>query len=179
MRGYNQTLELYNLLSCVLTGSDSTGGTANGASISRTTFKDVLMVVSIGEIYSTASTPAELTVSLTESDALSGPFTVIGNGAINGTATLNINVLAGVVATTPGNYMGKLYEKLSDGKRKKFLSCIATLKGTSAKQVGGAISVSLLLGRPSDTLYIASPVSIGTGNTKYYAAGGGSYFGAV
>lgn len=179
MRAYNQQLELYNLLSCVLTGSDATGGTANGASINRTTFADVLMVVTMGEIYGSAATPAELVVSLTESDALSGPFTVIGNGAITGTCTLKINVKGDTVATNPGNYMGKLYERLSDGNRKKFLSCIATLKGTSAKQTGGAISVSLLLGRPSDTLYIANPSSVGTGNTKYYAAAGGSYFGAV
>jgi hypothetical protein len=62
MRNYNNQLELINLLSCVLCGSDATGGTAQGASIDRQTFADVLMVVSMGQIYSTAATPAELTV---------------------------------------------------------------------------------------------------------------------
>ncbi len=176
MRGYDKQMELYNLLSCVLAGSDSTGGTANGASISRTTFADVLMVVSMGEIYSTNATPAELVIQLTEGDALTGPFTPIGDGALNGSCTVKINVLGHSAVTTPANYMGKLYERLSDSKRKHFLSCRATLKGTSAAKIAGAISVSLLLGRPSDTLYIANPSSIGTGNGAYFAVGAGSYF---
>lgn len=169
-------MEVYNAITAVIVGSDSTGCTANGATIDTHGFADVLCVACMGQIYSTNATPAELVIDILECSASTGPFTSIGNGAINGTAQFKVNVKGHTVVTTPANYMGKWYEKLQDGNRLRYLTVRATVKGTSAKLVGGPVSVSLILGRPSDTLYIQNPASVGTGNSAFFGKGGGTYF---
>lgn len=175
MRRDTNTRELINVLTAVIVGSDSTGCTANGASVDSLGFSDVLLIATMGQIYGTATTTAELVVSLSESDASTGPFTVISNGAINGTCTIKVNVIGHTAVTTPANYQKSLFETLG-GNRKRYLSAIATVKGTSAKLIGGPVSVSVLLGTPMSTLYVAKPTSVGTGNTAFFGAGGGSYF---
>lgn len=176
MRDYKTTMEVVNALTAVIVGSDSTGCTANGATVDTHGFSDVLLVACMGQIYSTNATPAELVIDLLECDASTGPFTAIGDGAINGTAQVKINVKGHSAVTTPANYMGKWYERLNDKNRKRYLTVRATVKGTSAAKVGGPVSVALVLGRPSDTLYIQNPASVGTGNTAFFAVGGGTYF---
>src|SRR3990167_978974 len=120
MRRATNTVELVNVLTAVIIGSDATGCTANGASIDSLGFADVLLIATMGQIYSTDATLAELVVTLGESDSSTRPFTTIGNGAINGSCVLKVNVLGHSAVTTPANYQGKLFEVLK-GSRKRYL----------------------------------------------------------
>lgn len=177
MRDYKTTMEVFNALTCVIVGSDATGCTANGATIDSHGFADVLMTVAMGALYSTNATPCELVVELQEGDQATGPFTAISNGALNGTFVVKVNGNGHAAATTPMEYMGKFYDRIQDGNRKRYLRVLATMKGTSAAKVGGPVSVSLLLGRPSDTLYIQNPSSVATGNAAHFVGNaGGTYF---
>lgn len=178
MRDYSSTMEVINALTCVLIGSDSTGGTANGASVDAHGFADVLMVACMGALHGSAGSPCELQLDLMESVNKTGPYTTIGDGQVNGSCVLKINAV-GQLSTSGGvhEYMGKLYERVNTlPSRYRYLSVKATMRGTSATQTGGPISVALLLGRPNSSLYIQNPVSIGTGNAKHFTGNsGGSY----
>jgi len=169
VRDYKTTMEVFNALTCVLFASDSTGNTGYGCSIDTLGFKDVLGVVTMGAISGTAASTGELTVKFQEAIQASGPFSDITNGAIMGTMKVALNVIGYTAVTNPYAYMGKLYEKLNDGTRSRYIRCHATLKGTAASgYFAGPISVAVILGRPGDTLWIQNPASIGSGNADVW-----------
>lgn len=174
MRDYKTTMEVFNALSCILFASDSTGNTGYGCTIDTRGFADVLGVVTMGAVSGTAASTGELTVKFQESVNATGPFTDINDGAINGTMKITMNVKGHTAVTNPYAYMGKCYEKLGVTSvggtyRLRYIRCHASLKGTGASgYLAGAIGVAVLLGRPSDTLYIQNPASIGSGNADVW-----------
>jgi hypothetical protein len=170
MRDYASTMEFFNALTAVVWCSDTTGGTCTGYSIDTAGFQDVLMVVSAANVSGTNASHGDLIVSLQESATKNGTdFSEIKDGAVNGTCKVTLPLIGHTVATNYA-FMGKAYEKLGSTSvggtyRKRYIRAFATLVGTAASGLFGApISVGILLGRPTSTLYIQNPASFSTGN---------------
>lgn len=169
MRRTSDVSEVLNALSCVLFASDSTGGSGYGVTIDTNGFEDILAVICAGSIGGTAASTGDLIVHFEESADGKTSFTDITDGAVNGSMKTTIRLKGHTAATTPQNYQAKLYERLHDGTRKRYLRCHASLVGTAASgYFGGPINVAVILGRPSSTLYVQSPASIGSGNVDMW-----------
>jgi len=177
MRDYASIMEVRNAWCGVVLGSEADACTAYGASIDTTGFQDVLAAISIGNIYGTAGRASDITISIQESDSINASFATIGDGLVNGSMTTTIAVLH---STYPIMYVGKLYERLgptsiTGGTRKRYLRPHISIIGTANANMGAAISVAMLLGRPKDTLYIQNPVIAPTGGAEYTGYIAGSY----
>jgi len=165
MRNLDKIHEVYNALSCVLFGSDSTGNTGYGVTIDTNGFEDLLAVVCMGNVSGTAASNGELVVKFQESANGTTGFTDITDGAINGTMQVKLRVKGHTAGTTPMNYQTKLYERMKDGTRKRYVRCHATMLATASSGIfGGPINVAVLLGRPQNTAYIQAPSLVASGN---------------
>jgi hypothetical protein len=165
-------MELKPSLVGVMVGSEAAAQTAQGATVDTLGFADVLAIATIGSVYSTAASTAEVTIKIQEALQATGPFADITDGAINGSFKFTLNISGDTALTTPALFMNKLYEKLGSGGtggvvRKRYLRAYASTIGTAASRYGFAISVALLLGRPMDTLYVQNPVLLATGNSEF------------
>lgn len=161
MRGYDGVLELRT----VLIGTVAVGETHYGAAIDTKGFQDVLGVLMCGAIGGTGGNTGALSVKFQEGGSPTGTgtaFADITDGALNGSmsfADITVQALSSPLA------MGKLYEKLSDNNRKRYIRCHASLAGTDGCNV--AYSVGVLLGRPVDTLYITDASTQSTSNADF------------
>lgn len=152
-----------------LIGTLSTiGGTAVGRPVDTMGFSDVLAVLTAGALAGSAGANCSYAVKFQESASADGTganWSDIENGAINGTMAFTTLTFSGIDAGTFANYQAdKLYERLSDGNRARYIRAHATLTGTAG--YGAKLSVVCLLGRPSDTLWINGATSFGTDNLE-------------
>lgn len=144
------------------------GQTAVGVPIDTRGFKDVMAIITAGAVAGSSGSTTYIDVKFQESASATGTgagWTDIADGAINGTMAFDQITFADADTGTFYNYQAdKLYEKISDGNRSRYIRAHATLSGTVG--VGAKLSVVCLLGRPNDTLYISDATSFGTGNVE-------------
>ena len=166
MRNYNSTFHVVNALTGVIVGSGATVGTLQGNTIDTIGFNSMLGVLLVGSLQATnavAGQQANLTVKFQEAAAEGTNWTDITDGACVGTASVfgsaTFDVLAvsalpmGTYLTT-GQYQRKMFIRLGDGVRKRYLRCNASIVGTAGARGGWSIAVGALLGRPRDSAYI-------------------------
>jgi len=149
-----------------LVGSIYVGETAVGAPVDTQGFSQVLALIVSGAVGGTDGAYTSLAIKIQESDtatAIGSDWSDIENGQVNGTMALT--AIGHQAGTNDVIDMGKLYEKVSDGVRLRYLRAHATLTGTAGGQP--RYSVGFLLGTPMDTVfYVVNPSSQPTGNTE-------------
>ena len=175
MRDKLATTECINALTGQLqTQNGATGNTAVGASIDTNGFKELLMVVTVGQAIGTGGSNAQMKVTLQESgtiDAVTTGWSAINDGMVSGTAvTTSMAIVAasgaGAMHDT-GLWVTKFYERLNDGVRKRFIRPTATLTGT-AEIVQCAYSVAIMMSRAADTgLYVVNPTVQASGTSEF------------
>ena len=151
-------------------GTIAYGLTAVGAPIDTLGFADVLATLVCGPaLAGTATNTGSLSIKFQESASTTGTgssWTDITNGVVNGSFKLtDVAVIAGTTFLA----MGKMYERLSDANRKRYIRCHATLAGTDmGTLVTLPYCVTVLLGSPVDTEeYVTSAASHPTGNSQF------------
>lgn len=174
---YEYKAALCGLLFC--SGSVLSPST-HGATIDTFGFQDMMATLCVGIPEGTADgalNSFDVKVKFQEAVEASGPYTDITNGAIMGSVKFDtIAVLANSAPVSPGLYMDKIAEKISDQKRKRYWRVNAIAAATAA--YGKAwipVSVHVLLGRPINTIYITSPASVATNVGNNAAAIWGSH----
>lgn len=163
MREYSGMYELRPSICGEMASAAS--ATAIGAPVDTMGFADVLAILTMGGVAGTEANSNTVSVKIQESSSpttIGTTWTDIGDGAISGTFAIASQLIA---STNPLLYMGKKYERLSDGKRKRYIRAHATIVGTAGTTV--KISAAFLLGRPIDTLYINNAVSAASGNSEF------------
>jgi len=169
MRRDGSVYQAFNALTGIVLGSATTEiNTSYGASIDTLGFGSMLAVLTVGAVTGTNAGPGDVIVRFEESINATGPYTLIGDGALNG--SLNFTTLAVLGNTTIGA-QDKLYERLSDTNRKRYIRCRAAVVETAGKMCV-PLAVSVLLGEPSSTLYVSGATTLSTGNAQAY---GGLY----
>ena len=162
MRNYDALMDVHPTL---IGSIDTTSAkTAVGAPIDTLGFKDMMATLVLGAASGTTTATGTLAVKLQESASATGTggaWTDITDGAITGTLAFTTLTVTG---TDPSMQMGKLYERLQEGTRARYIRAHATAGGTSG--LGMKYCVQILLGRPNDTLYISDAVTQGTGNEQ-------------
>lgn len=164
MRNLEDTLELRPSLCGTICAA---GKTAIGAPIDTIGFGNVLAILVAGAASGTSANAATLSVKFQESASATGTGTDwadISNGEING--TLAFANQAFFIGTDQTLRMEKIFEKISDGTRKRYIRAHATLAGTDGAHV--KYSVAVLLGACVDTTqYITNAVTFPTGNAQF------------
>lgn len=165
MRRYDDLLEVMPSM----IGTISTiGGTAIGAPVCVQGFKDVMAVLVAGALFGTGDGTATVTLSVKIQESASatgtGALWTDVQGDVNGTFDFD-DVTFGLASTNVNNHCQKQYERIGTGITKKWIRAHATLSGTVG--LGPKFSVTFLLGRPIDTLYIQEPSTVATGNNQF------------
>ena len=145
------------------------GATAIGAPVCVQGFRDVLAVLVAGALYGTGDGTATttLTVKMQQSASATGTGTGwsdITPGDVNGTFAFSA-LTFGLTTTTPNIYVSKKYERIGSGITGKYIRAHATLAGTAG--LSPKFCVTFLLGKPVDTLYVAGPSAVATGNSEF------------
>jgi len=149
--------------------SDSNGAvqaTDRGLPIDTMGFKDILATLAIGNVGGTAGQVVDVDAWLEESATIDGTTTAwvrIGDGAINGSA--NFTSTAVTVGTTNVVAQRKIYEKLDDTNRKRYIRAVGAVKSTGGSVA--SLAVSIILANPDNTIYINQ--STGAAITDTYA----------
>lgn len=158
MRDYASTLDFHPSIM----GSLSVNAiTSVGAPIDTLGFKDVLAILISNSVV--GSNPGLLLVKVQESATPTGTnWTDITNGQVNGSYTLTVTYASG---TDPAFHMAKSYERLQDTNRLRYIRMLAVNNGTSG--LGIRFSGGFLLGRPSDSIYVAGATTQNTGNSQF------------
>lgn len=157
-----------------LVGTISTiGGTAVGIPIDTIGFADVLGILVAGAVAGSTGSTVYLDVKVQESASATGTganWSDIKDGAYNGTfsfsqVSFGANLAGGDTTGTWQPYkVGKEYERLADGVRKRYIRAHATLSGTVG--IGPKFTVTFLLGRPNDTAYITNATTFASTNVE-------------
>jgi len=175
MRDKLATCEVINgLTGQLISQNGTTANTAVGPSFDTNGFKELLMVVTVGQVAGTGGTNADFYVRLQESDtidAVTTGWSAINDGMVSGTAVTTYMALiattSGAAMANTGLYMTKFYERLNDGVRKRFIRPTAYIVGTAAL-VKCAYSIALIMSRAQDTgLYVANPTVVATGTSEF------------
>jgi len=165
MRTYDGLFELRPTMIGTLS---AIGGTAIGAPVDCLGFKDVLAIVTAGALVGSAGANTTVTIKFQESaqaDGTGALWSDITNGAVNGSMKFSAITHSGIDAGTWAQYQAqKLYERLDDNNRSRYIRAHATVSGTVGH--GAKLSVACLLGRPDDTLYINGATSFGSVNPQ-------------
>lgn len=150
-----------------LVGSIYVGETAVGAPCDTQGFSQVLALLVSGALGGTSGNYSTLNVKIQESDtatAIGSDWSDIDDGQVNGTMEF------AEAAETVGSYAEiqnqSIYEKVSDGVRKRYVRAHATAAGTAG--ASPRYSVGFLLGTPVDTVsYIVNPSTQPSGNSEF------------
>ena len=168
MRNYNSVYHVWNGLTGVITSSGAGAKTLQGNAIDTIGFKDCLAVLCVGSLQASAPVThsSNLTVKVQEAAAAGTNWDNITDGAIVGTASVYGSATFDVLAVsaqsfplTAGQYQRKMYIRLNDGTRKRYLRVNASIVGTAACISQYAISVAIILGRPADSNYIVDAIN--------------------
>lgn len=150
-----------------LIGTISVGLTAVGAPIDTQGFSQVLAMLTTGALSGTDAGYSSLAVKIQESataTATGTAWTDIDDGQVNG--TMEFTTVGQFVGTNDVLNCESIYEKVSDGTRKRYIRAHATAAGTDG--ANPKYSVGFLLGTPVDTVhYIVSPTTQDTGNAEF------------
>jgi hypothetical protein len=165
MRNYDGIFEIRPSLIGTLS---TISGTAIGAPINVQGFRDVLGILVAGALAGSTGSTVNLAVKIQESSTPTGTganWTDITNNAYN-QGSFNFTTLT--FGDTTGTHipyaMGKAFCVLKDGNRKQYIRAHATLSGTVG--LGPKFSVTFMLGRPDDTLYVNNAVTVPSGNVE-------------
>lgn len=170
MRLGSDIYQPFDALTGAIEGSGTGGDTSYGNSIDTNGFAEMMAVLTVGTPGGTNAAPCELHVKFQESDAAKdATWSDIQDGAINGTTKFDALVM---LANTTYSSFRVIGEKLSDGNRKRFIRCHAAVYTTANQVCMVPFGVSVLLGRPSNTLNVSGATTQGTGNL---AAQGGLF----
>ena len=150
MRQWSDVLDYHPLLFATI-GAEACG-TIQGNSVDISAFHDVMAVITYSCIGGTTDTFGFLRIKLQESDTFGtgSSYTDITDGAING--SFQIDTVYATALTYPFLASTTIYEKISDGTRKRYLRPHALFTGTAGCIFG--VTIGVLLGRPRDTLYM-------------------------
>lgn len=162
MRSYADTLDLRPSL----IGTICAATTAVGAPIDTIGFADVLATLVLGAVYGSGTgATASLTIKIQESATATGTgalWSDITDGAVHA-GSFDFDAVS-INGTDPAMQKQTQYEHLGGG-RLRYIRAHATMAGTAG--VMPKYCVSFLLGRPSDTLYVAKATSQATGNVEF------------
>jgi hypothetical protein len=164
MRRTSDVMDLRNAFTAVVVGSEGASCTSWGATVDTNGFADVLAVITAGATYGTSGAAFDILVQFQESITANGSFTDITDGQVNGSFQTTIHCLA---STAPFVYMAKVYERLQDGTRMRYIRPRISVIGTAASRHGATLSIACLLGRPQNTLYVANAASASSGNSLF------------
>ena len=173
MRNYTDVLEIRPSL----IGTISViGGTAVGRPVDCLGFSDVFALLVAGAVQGSTGATVNLAVKIQESASPTGTgagWTDITNGAIHsGSFDFDTLIFGGSIAggDTTATWLpyqtGKEYEYIigKDASRARYIRAHATLSGTVG--IGPKFTVSFLLGRPNDTLYINNATTFASTNVE-------------
>lgn len=142
------------------------GITALGAPVDTQGFSQVLACLISGAVAGTAGALSTLAVKIQESSVLAGTgseWSDIDDGQVNG--TMEFTTVSQYVGTYSVINMQSIYEKVSDGVRKRFIRAHATASGTA--HASPKFSVGFILGVPVDTVhYIVNPTTQATSSLE-------------
>lgn len=167
MRNYDDIVDLHPSLMGTMS---AIGATAVGAPVDTHGFGDCLAILLAGAVAGSGTGALHtLDIKIQESatpDGTGSSWSDITNrsGGSN-TGTWDFDSLS-ISGTSAQMYMQKQYCRLSDANRSRYIRAHATLSGTVG--LGAQFSVSFLLGRPNDTLYISNAETQATGNVEFY-----------
>lgn len=171
MRDRYSTSEVYCAAAGVLHNSGSTARTQIGAPIDTLGFKDMLAVLTIPGVIAGSGTDLAVGcyAKFQEAGSATGTTTAwadITNGAFTGTCqmtTVSGAVGSAALMSVSTFKVAKMYERLNDGVRKRFIRAVVYASGGAGVNAHIPYSVSVILGRPENTsLYVVNPGTIST-----------------
>lgn len=187
MRDRFSIMEARNAASGIILGSSVISITQVGAAFDTLGFKEVLAVLAFpGYVIGSAAlatTARYLYATIEESAVLDGTTTawsVINDGAYTGTCQMTA---VGIVASSTGASVSvvtlkqsKLYERLNDGVRKRFIRGVVYSSGLAGSLVHIPYALTFIFDRAQDTAqYVTHPTITGTNCREYscnsYASG--------
>jgi len=168
MRLTSDEFQVVNGFIGTLFGTGATAATAHGLPIDTMGFNDVMVFCSSGMVTGTGGAAVDTVFELQESATINGTaaaWTDIDNGAVNGTAKVTLST---VIGTTNIVAQSKMYERLDDTNRKRYIRLKASVYSTVPGMA--TMSAVVVLGNPQDTLYINQPDGVAATGT--YAGNG-------
>jgi len=158
----------------ILTTTSTTAVTCYGYPVDTIGFSDVMAIVTLGALWSTASQNADVYVKFQESSVAQGTgpaWSDITDGFPCG--SFDVGALAtstiGAVAQQKFAYAGREYMQLGHDIRKRYIRCVASVTGTVTNgPMFVPISVGLLLGHPNRTELCLNATSFTTTLTEVF-----------
>lgn len=171
MRDLYLTTKLVNCITGVVLASAATARTQVGIAIDTLGFREMLAMLCVGQAASSTGVNVDIYMRGEECDSANGTYAAINDGAYTGSCVST--TLALVACTSAGAYntnavyMTKIFERLNDGIRKRFVRFTAYAVG-SAPAVHVPYTIAVLLGAADDTdTYISQPTTIATGHNSF------------
>ena len=154
----------------IILGSLTAGMTAIGPAVDTLGFRDVMAILTVGTAVGTTGNNVDIYMRLQEADIIgtSANYADITDGSFTGTCqSTTLALVAGTVGArynTGSVSFTKMYERLNDGVRKRYIRAVATCKG-SGLEVQVPYAVTLILGMAEDTeQYISQATTVGSGH---------------
>jgi hypothetical protein len=174
MKSIKDISDLRLLLCGILTTTSTTATTCYSYPIDTLGFEEVMAIVTMGSLWSTASQNADVYVKFQEgsvAQGTGGAWSDITDGYPCG--SFDVGAIAtstpGAVASQKVGYWGREYMQLGSDKRKRYLRAVASVTGTIGNgPLFVPISVAVLLGHAISTDYIANASSATTSLTEVF-----------